>query len=93
MIIGVMLLEIYLPYSHSLKDKRSRMSSFKDRLKKKYNIAFSELDYQDKWQRTLIGIVTLNNHKRPIENLFNRIIKDAEENIDGEITHKEIHYQ
>lgn len=69
------------------------MSSFKDRLKKKYNIAFSELDYQDKWQRTLIGIVTLNNHKRPIENLFNRIIKDAEENIDGEITHKEIHYQ
>lgn len=92
MIIGFLSLEIYLPYSHSLKEKRKRLNSLKDRLKKKYNVAFAELDYLDKWQRTKIGMVTLNNKQGPIENLFNKIITDAEENIDGQIIDHQIHY-
>jgi len=92
MIIGFLSLEIYLPYSHSLKEKRKRLSSIKSRLKNKYNVAFSELDYQDKWQRTKIGMVTLNNQKKPIENLFNKIIADAEKSIDGQIIDHKIQY-
>ena len=92
MVIGFLSLEIYLPYSHSLKDKRQRLSSLINRLKAKYNVAFAELDYQKKWQRTTIGIVTLNNQKRVIEGLFQRIIADAEKNIDGQIIDQHIHY-
>jgi len=92
MIIGLLSLEIYIPYSHSLKEKRKRLSSIRDRLKKRYNVAFSELDYQDKWQRTKIGIVTLNNQKKPIENIFNKIIEDAEKSIDGQIIDYVIQY-
>lgn len=92
MIIGFLSLEIYLPYSHSLKEKRKRLFRLRDRLKNRYNVAFSELDYQNKWQRTQIGMVTLNNQKRPIEELFERIIKDAEENIDGEIINSHIQF-
>lgn len=92
MIIGLMILEIYFPYSHSLKEKRKRLSSFRDRLKKKYNVAFSELDFQDKWQRTKIGVVTLNSKKKPVDDLLNRIVKDAEENVDGEVIYKAVEY-
>lgn len=92
MIIGFLSLEIYLPYSHSLKDKRKRLLSLKNRLKKKYNVAFAELDFQEKWQRTKIGIVTLNNQKRIMESLFNKILTDAEENIDGQIIDHQIEY-
>ncbi|MCK4645064.1 MAG: DUF503 domain-containing protein [Candidatus Aminicenantes bacterium] len=92
MIIGFLSLEIYLPYSHSLKDKRKRLYSLKNRLKKKYNVAFAELDFQDKWQRTKIGMVTLNNQKRIMESLFNKILADAEENIDGQIIDHQIEY-
>lgn len=92
MVIGFLSLEIYLPYSHSLKDKRQRLSSLINRLKAKYNVAFAELDYQKKWQRTTIGIVTLNNQKRVIEGLFQRIIADAERNIDGQIINQHIYY-
>ena len=59
---------------------------------KRYNVAFAELDYQKKWQRTKIGMVTLNNEKRPMETLFNKIIADAEKNIDGDIIDHQIHY-
>jgi uncharacterized protein YlxP (DUF503 family) len=92
MVIGFLSLEIYLPYSHSLKDKRQRLSSLINRLKTKYNVAFAELDYQKKWQRTTIGIVTLNNQKRVIEGLFQRIMADAERNIDGQIINQHIYY-
>ena len=92
MIIGFLSLEIYFPYSHSLKEKRMVLKSLKDRIKKRFNVACAELDYHDKWQRTKIGFVTLNCHKRPIENLFSKIIADAEKNIDGEIINSYIHY-
>ncbi len=85
MIIGCMVLDLYLPYSHSLKEKRKRLKRLKDRLKTRYNVAFSELEFQDKWQRSRIGVVTLNSGKQIIEKTFNQILKDVEENLDGEV--------
>jgi hypothetical protein len=92
MVIGFLFFEIYFPYSHSLKEKRKILKSFKDRVKNKFNVALAELDYQDKWQRTRIGVVTLNTHKKPVDNLLNKIIVDAQENINGEIIDSQIHY-
>lgn len=92
MIIGLLSLEIFLPYSHSLKEKRKRLKSLKDRLKKKYNVAFAELDFQNKWQRSKMGIITLNNQKKVIEKIFQRIVEDIDKNIDGEILNKQINY-
>ena len=90
MIIGLLTFDIYLPYSHSLKEKRKTLNKLKDRLKKKYNIAFAELDYLNKWQRSKIGMVTLNTQKNMIDKVFQKIILEAEENIEGEILRKEV---
>jgi uncharacterized protein YlxP (DUF503 family) len=92
MVMGFLSLEIYLPYSHSLKEKRKTIVSFKDRVRKKFNVAIAELEYHDKWQRSKIGMVTLNNRKTMVDSIFQRIISDAEENIEGEIIKTEIHY-
>ncbi len=92
MVIGFLSIEIYLPYSHSLKEKRKRLSGLKSRLTKKYNVAISELEYQNKWQRTKIGMVSLNSQKKPVESLFSKIIEDVEKNIDGQILDYETHY-
>ena len=92
MIIGLLTLEIYIPYSHSLKEKRKTLNKIKDRLKKKFNIAFAELEYLNKWQRSKIGLVTLNTQKGMIEKVFQKIIREIEENVEGEILQKEIYY-
>lgn len=92
MVIGILSLEIHLPYSHSLKEKRKRLSMLKGRLKQKYNVAFAELDYQNKWQRSKIGVVTLNSQKKVVEKILSTILKDAETSIDGEIIDHHIHY-
>jgi hypothetical protein len=92
MIIGLLTLEIYIPYSHSLKEKRKTLNKIKDRVKKKFNVAFAELEYLNKWQRSKIGLVTLNTQKSMIEKIFQKITREIEENIEGEILKREIHY-
>ncbi len=92
MVIGFLLLDIHFPLSHSLKEKRKRLNKIKDRFKNRFNVALAELEYQDKWQRAKIGIVTINTQKKVIESLFNRIIIEADENLDGEILDHQIHY-
>ncbi|MGB2906795.1 MAG: DUF503 domain-containing protein [Candidatus Aminicenantaceae bacterium] len=92
MIIGCLVLEIYLPYSHSLKEKRQRLKRLHDRLKSRHNVAVSELDFQDKWQRSRIGMVTLNSQKSVIEKTLNQIVRDIEETIDGEVLNVDISY-
>jgi uncharacterized protein YlxP (DUF503 family) len=92
MIIGCLIIEIHIPFSHSLKEKRKQLLSCRNRLQNKYNIAFAELDYQDKWQRTKLGIVTLNSEKKIVESLLQKVIRDVEENVDGEILQSHIYF-
>jgi uncharacterized protein YlxP (DUF503 family) len=92
MIIGLLTLEIYIPYSHSLKEKRKSLNKIKDRVKNKFNVAIAELDFLNKWQRAKIGLVTINTQKSMIEKIFHKIIMEIEENIEGEILKKEIHF-
>ncbi len=92
MIIGVLTLEIFLPYARSLKDKRQTVKGFKDRIRKRYNAAVAELDFQDKWQRTSIGVVTLNSQLRMVEDVLNRVLSDAFDLADCEIADHKIRY-
>ncbi|MGD1010666.1 MAG: DUF503 domain-containing protein [Candidatus Aminicenantales bacterium] len=92
MIVGVLTLEIFFPYARSLKDKRRILHGFKERLKGRYNVAVAELDYQDKWQRALLGVVTLNSQAAVVGDLLNRILSDARGLEEGEIVHHEVRY-
>ncbi len=92
MIIGLLSLEIFLPTSHSLKEKRKVISAFKDRIRKKFNVAVAELDFLDKWQRAKIGIITINNQPGFVDQMLRRIIEEAEYNLEAEILKTEIRY-
>jgi len=48
-------LELELPFSSSLKDKRKTLRSLKDRLRRK-NVSVVESDHQDLWQRATMEI-------------------------------------
>lgn len=59
MVIALLSVELHIPYSQSLKDKRMVLRRVKDRLQK-FNVAVAEVDYQDKWQRAGLGIVAIS---------------------------------
>lgn len=61
MTIGFLQMELMLPETNSLKDKRAFLKKLSNLIRKKYNVAFSELSKNDIIGRTHIGIVTLAN--------------------------------
>ena len=76
--IGLLTLEIYIPEAHSLKDKRQVLRSLKDRLRGKFNVAVAELDGQDSWQRSVVGVVSLSNNNAHLEKSLRTVLEDSE---------------
>ncbi len=61
MIVGLLLVDIYIPESNSLKEKRSVIKRLKDRIRNKFNVSVSEIDDLDVWRRAKIGIVHISS--------------------------------
>ncbi len=59
--IGSALVELEIPASHSLKDKRRVLKSTIARLRQRYNLAVAEVDTLDDWQRATLMLVTVAN--------------------------------
>jgi uncharacterized protein len=64
--IAVLHVELHLPYAQSLKDKRMVLRRVKDRLQK-FNVAVAEVDHQDVWQRSTLGIVAISTTTEHVE--------------------------
>jgi hypothetical protein len=58
--IGLLTLHLHIEHAQSLKDKRQVLRALKDRLRKRFNVSVAELDFQDSWQSSLIGVVTVS---------------------------------
>ena len=75
--VGVLTLELRLPESHSLKDKRHTVKGLKDRLRSRFNVAVAEIDYQDIWQRSLISAVTVSSSHSYAEQTLQQVEREA----------------
>ena len=49
--LGLLTVELHFEASCSLKDRRSVLSSIKERIRHRFNVSVAEADYGDKWQR------------------------------------------
>jgi uncharacterized protein len=56
MFVGLGRFEIFIPASASLKDKRRVIRPVTAVVRKKFNASVAEVDHQDLWQRTTIGV-------------------------------------
>ena len=76
--VGVLTLEIQLPYAHSLKEKRAVLRKMRDRLRARFNVAVAELDHQDVWQHATLGIVSVSNSQELLDSVFRQVLAESE---------------
>lgn len=83
--------ECMLYEGQSLKEKRSILKRIIARLCQDFNVAVSELDYQDLWQRTKLGIVTISNDGVHAEKVIQQTLNviDSFPEIERTLTHVE----
>lgn len=58
--VGILILEIRLSDSHSLKDKRHWIKGLKDRLRAGHNVSVAEVDDQDIWNASTVAVATVS---------------------------------
>jgi uncharacterized protein len=73
MVIGILEIILYLPESHSLKDKRQVVKSIKDKVRQRFNVAIAETDDLDLWQKARLGVCTLGNDRRQVNGRLDQV--------------------
>ena len=91
MTVALLSLELYLPMSQSLKDKRMVLRRLKDRLGA-FNVAVAEVAHKDLWQRAGLGIVTVASSDEMIEKTMTAVIDEIERLEPGLVTQKQMEY-
>ena len=61
-----------------------------DRVRHRFNVAISEVDDHDLWQRSQIGICTVGNDRRFVNSSLDKIIDFIEKMYLAEVIEKEI---
>ena len=92
MVVGIFTIELHLPYCRSLKDKRKVIKSLKEKLRGRHNISLAEVDGQDTWQRSVLGLAAVADRRAALEALYETISREIESSIPGEITRTETEY-
>ena len=90
MLVGICELELFISSSQSLKEKRWVVKSIKDRVMHRFNVSIAEVDHLDKWQIAGLGIATVTNEHRIIQQTFDEIIKLIESKGDAEVVSRNI---
>ena len=91
MTVALLSLELYLPMSQSLKDKRTVLRRLKDRLSAQ-NVAVAEVAHQDLWQRAGLGIVTVASSDKMAEETLATALDTIERLEPGLVTRSQVDY-
>lgn len=65
--IGILYLDLFIPDSQSLKDKRQVIKSLKDKARQIFNVSVAEIGDLDKWQMAHLAFAMIGNDQHHID--------------------------
>jgi len=91
MVVGLLTVEMHVPGSQSLKDKRAVLRRVKDRLKK-FNVAVSEVEHHDLWQRAGLAVVTVSTDQPHADRELAAVADEIDRVEPGLVTRTEVEF-
>jgi uncharacterized protein YlxP (DUF503 family) len=90
MVIGVLQVELTLPASHSLKDKRRLVKSLLDRLHNDFNVAAAEIDAQDNHRLAHLAVSCVSGESRHANQILSKVMSVVERETEMVVVHFEM---
>lgn len=75
MVVGICTVDIHFPESGSLKSKRQILKRIKDRIRNRFNVSLAEVDNNDLWQRTTLGVAAVANQGKFVNQVLSQVIE------------------
>lgn len=90
MIIGSIIIKLYAPWVHSLKEKRMVVKSITSKIRNKFNVSVAEIDAQDVHQTIVIGVCCVTTSKAHANSILDEVLNFVESNTEAEIVDSQI---
>lgn len=71
--VGILKLQLLLPGSHSLKDKRACLRRIQAKVSQQFNISVTECGDQEMWQSTVLGFGVVGSNARVIDSVLQKV--------------------
>lgn len=84
--IGTLQIWLYIPWVHSLKEKRMVVKSLCAKLRNQFNLSVAEVEEQDTHIYAVLGIAIVATDTRQADSVLNNVLAFVEGNTEGEIT-------
>lgn len=82
--VGILQIELEIPSSFSLKEKRGVVKSLKERLRQRFNVSAAEVDLQEVWNRARLGVACVAVDARAARETLDAVVRFSEEH-DGSV--------
>lgn len=83
--VAAMRLELRIRDAHSLKEKRHVLKSVSSYVSRTFNVAVSEVDHQDLWNRATLGIAAVAPHASQLDRILHAVERHMRERSDAEL--------
>lgn len=86
MFVGVLRLVFHIPHARSLKDKRSVVRKFRDRVRSRFGVSIAEVDAQDLHQKAVFGVAVISGDAAACDAVLEQVARSAELQEDAVLT-------
>ena len=92
MIVGVCTIELHIQEPNSLKAKRKVIKSIITRVKNNFNVSIAEVGYQDKWQRSILGVAVVSNAQDHANGILSKVVNFVQDMYVAELLDYQIEF-
>jgi uncharacterized protein YlxP (DUF503 family) len=76
--VGVLRLTFHIPHARSLKEKRSVVRKFRDRVRARFEVSIAEVDAQDLHQKAVFGVTVVSGEAAVCDSVLEQVARAAE---------------
>lgn len=84
MIVALARLSLYIPHSHSLKEKRAVVRKVVDRIAARFKMHVAEVGGQDTWQRAVLGFAAVGADPQKVGQIADEVVRAIQGIVEGE---------
>jgi uncharacterized protein YlxP (DUF503 family) len=83
--VAAIRIELRIRDMHSLKEKRRVVKGMLSDIGRAHPVAVAEVDHQDLWQRTTLGIAAVSSSAGQVERMLRAVVNDIDHRDDVEV--------
>lgn len=80
MIVGILTVDLSVPGSNSLKDKRQVVKSLLSIIRNKFNVSAAEIGHLDSHRRALLGFACVSNEQSMANRMLDKVLDHIQSN-------------